>query len=183
MRLMVYHIYWHLALTCINLLQMLFTTCKRFLVVYISCLFTGVHFPPRQWCIPLLEISHLFPKKIPASVENCPNFTLSQQNFLIFIRHNFWRPFLVIDRKFRIPAPYFPYFNTSPYFYQFPPDFVKFTCFLYTFCVFRFPLRRPWCMYAPHNARILDAPVSIIESNNHMDNLIATRNSLHRVYD
>ena len=56
--------------------------------------------------------------------------------------------FLVIDSKFRT-SPYFRCFNTfspyfekisiSPYFFKFPSDFVEFTCFLHTLCVFRFP--------------------------------------------
>ena len=44
--------------------------------------------------------------------------------------------FLVIDQKF---APLFGKFFIFPYFFKFPPEFVKFTCFLYTFCVFRLP--------------------------------------------
>ena len=32
-------------------------------------------------------------------------------------------------------------------------DFVKFTCFLHTLRVFRFPIVWTWCIYASHNAR------------------------------
>src|SRR6218665_1650364 len=37
----------------------------------------------------------------------------------------------------------FPYYGTfffSPTFTKYPPHFVNFTCFLHTYCVFRFPL-------------------------------------------
>jgi len=47
-----------------------------------------------------------------------------------------------------------------PTFANFPlPDFVKFTCFLHTLCVFRSLLIWPWCTSASHNVRrLLDAP-------------------------
>ena len=72
-------------------------------------------------------------------------FYLFPTNFLIFICQKFLMTFLVIDHKFRI-SPYFPCFSTlppcfakffiSPTFKSFPH---KFTCFLHTLRVFRFP--------------------------------------------
>ena len=76
-----------------------------------------------------MRISSLFPKTISDSVEKFSNFHLFQKNFSIFICQNFWRPFLVIDHKFRISS-YFRYLNTflpisenssfPPYFPNFP---------------------------------------------------------------
>ena len=98
-----------------------------------------MHFPPcfgfppyfRQifWLFQKFSTFHLFPK-----------------NFSVFIRQKFWWPFcLVIDQKFRI-SPYFLHFplfggnfTFPPTFNNFIPSFIKITCFLHTFCVFRFP--------------------------------------------
>ena len=60
--------------------------------------------------------------------------------FPIFICTNFWWPFLVIDHNLEF-RPIFPLFSLfqyiSPLFREnyYPPDFVKFTCFLHTVCV------------------------------------------------
>ena len=73
-------------------------------------------------------------------------FYFFPKNFSIFIRQNFWWPFVIIDHKFRI-SPYFPCFSTFPpsftkiiishHFEKFPPPCFrkKFTCFLHTLCV------------------------------------------------
>src|SRR6218665_1203360 len=91
----------------------------------------------------------------PDSVENFHNFIFSRKNFRFSSAKISDYLFLVIDHKFRIP----PYFQISPSFpcfctflpmfhqnYYFPPTFTNFppvleifTCFLHTFCVFRFP--------------------------------------------
>ena len=36
---------------------------------------------------------------------------------------------------------------------NFPPDFVKFTCFYILYVYFVSPILLPWCIYASHNAR------------------------------
>jgi len=76
------------------------------------------------------------------------NFTVFQQTFSVFVRHNFWWPFLVIASEFRI-SPLFSINRTFParlfrenyyflsYFWKFLLNFVKFTYF-YIFFVFRF---------------------------------------------
>ena len=71
--------------------------------------------------------------------------------------------FLVIDYTNFEFLPYFCCCSTfppisgkllfPPTFANFNPDFVKFTSFLHTVCVFRFPLVWSWCIYASHNAR------------------------------
>src|SRR6218665_466294 len=102
-----------------------------------------MHFP---------SVSDFFPisEKFSDSVENFPNFTFSRKIFRFSsakISDDF---FLVINHKFRI-SPCFPCFGYislcfakiifSPLLSKmYPPIFEKFTCFLHTFCVFRFPL-------------------------------------------
>ena len=93
-------------------------------------------------------------------------FNFSGKNFRFFIRKISDYLFLLIDYKFQFPS-YFRCFSTfaphfgkiiillpilfSPYFYKFPPWFPNFYVFSPTFCVFRFPLLLPWCIYASHN--------------------------------
>ena len=58
-----------------------------------------------------------------------------------------------------------------PNFPNFPPDFVKFTCFLHTFC-FSFPLRCcPKHIYASHNARAYWTPLVLIDISQRMSML------------
>jgi len=69
-------------------------------------------------------------------------FYLFRRNFLIFIRQNLWWPF----SSHSLQILNFPLFSLFQYISHpisgkllFPPYFCKFTCFLHTFCVFRFP--------------------------------------------
>src|SRR6218665_3326325 len=89
----------------------------------------------------MFQISPIF-EKFSDSVENCQHFTFSRKIFSIFIRQNFWLPFFI--------SPYFPCFGPfppcfakiiipSPTLTNFPSVLEKFTCFLHTFSVFRFP--------------------------------------------
>jgi len=101
----------------------------------------------------------LFSNNFQTARKIFPILPFPQKNS-IFIRQNFWLPFLVIDYKFWISPLFslFQYISSSisrnflfpPTFPNFPHDFVKFTCFLHIFCVFRFPLVWPWCIYASH---------------------------------
>jgi len=69
--------------------------------------------------------------------------------------------FLVIEFRisplfslFQYISPLFRKNYYSPLLWQlFPPVLHKFTCFLHTLRVFRFPLLWPWCIYASPNAR------------------------------
>src|SRR6218665_2842011 len=99
-----------------------------------------MHFPPVSDFSPNFE-------KLSNSVENFLNFTFSRK-FSQFpsakISHDSHRP------QISNFPPYFPCFTTfpsvsrqllfPPYFSKFPPVLEKFTCFLHTLCVFRFPL-------------------------------------------
>ena len=105
--------------------------------------------PLRPWCIsPLFQISPPYFRQIFRHCGKFSKFYLIQKNFLIFIRQNFWWPFLVIDHKFRI-SPYFSCFSTfplcftkiiillfPPYFEKFPPCFRKIhLLFTYFMCI------------------------------------------------
>jgi len=74
-----------------------------------------------------------------------PQFYLFPRNFSIFIRQNFWRPFFPQISNFppislfQFVSHYIWKFFFSPTFANFPPDCVKFMCFLHTLHVFRFP--------------------------------------------
>ena len=77
---------------------------------------------------PLFQISPPISEKFSDAKGNFSNFTFSQkifdfhpQKFLMTVFHLFRENF---------------YF--SQYSFKFPPDFVKFTCFLHILCVFRF---------------------------------------------
>jgi len=85
-----------------------------------------------------------------------PIFDLFRKQFSIFIRKNFWPPFFSHWPQIWNPPifavsihflSHFGKFFFPPTFPNFPPDFVKFTCLLHTFCVFRFPLLWPWCIH------------------------------------
>ena len=110
--------------------------------------------PLRQWCIsPCFRFFPLFPKQFSDSVENFPDFIFSQKMFRFFNPPKFW-----ISPYFRCVSTYPPYFEkiiVSFYTYaNFPPDFVKFTCFQYFRpYVFFVSLLWPWYIYASHNAR------------------------------
>jgi len=80
--------------------------------------------PLRQWCIsPLFQISPCFRKEFQTRGK------FSSTTNLKFL------PYFCCLSKFPpISENYY-----SLYFCKFPPDFVKFKCFLHTFCVFRFP--------------------------------------------
>jgi len=124
----------------------------------------GRPFPLRPWCIfppcfrfpPIFDKfsdcgkfpkCHLFPKNCRFSsakisddfFSNRPQISNSPSSFHVLVHF-----------------PYFPKIIISPfppYFHKFPPVSEKFTCFLHTLCVFRFPLLWPWCIYASPNAR------------------------------
>jgi len=90
---------------------------------------TMMHFPP------LFQISPYFRKNFELW-RNLSKFYFFPKNFFIFIRRNFWWPFLlVIDHKFRI----FPLFSLFPTLTNFPSVLDKLTCCLHTLPVFRFP--------------------------------------------
>ena len=99
-----------------------------------------MHFHPVSGFSPNSE-------KLSASVDNFYNFIFSQQIFQFssanvsgdFFSH--WAPLLRENYYFPITVA------------NVPLDFVKFACFLHKFCVFRFPLVWPWCIYASHNSR------------------------------
>ena len=94
-------------------------------------------------------------KKISDSVKNFKNFTFFRPIFTIFLCQISEDLFLVIDPEFWILPPTFEFsphiFPVSVYFpplsrklffpllLQISPCFRKFTCFLHTLCVFRFP--------------------------------------------
>ena len=94
---------------------------------------TLMHFPPVSDFLPIFE-----------------TFSDSEEKFLDFHLPKFLMTFfLVIDHKFRM-SPYFPCFSTFPplfrenYYFlptltNFPPVLDKFTRFLHTLRVFRFP--------------------------------------------
>src|SRR6218665_205020 len=78
-------------------------------------------------------------------VENLCNLTFFSKKFLGFHPPKFLTTFLVIDSKFRVPLFSLEHY-ISPLFWEnydfsllFPPDLVKFTCFLHTLRVFHFP--------------------------------------------
>ena len=117
------------------------------LVVY-QDLLTGASISPKAMMhFPLFQIPPIF-EKLSESLENFQNFTFSRQ-ISPFSSDDL---FLVIDHIFRI-SPIFPIsvpfpsvlrkLLFPPYFDKFPPVLEKFTCFLHTLCVFRFPLLLP----------------------------------------
>jgi len=124
---------------------------------------TGAFIPLRPWCISLcFRFPPIF-EKISDSEGNFHNFTFSRKISWFSSAELSDDLFLVIDHKFWI-SPYFPCFSTfpllfpenyyfPPYFDKLPPVLDKFTCFLHTLRVFRFPLLWPWYIYASPNAR------------------------------
>ena len=101
-----------------------------------------MHFPP---------VSHfsLFPKNFQTSWEMFPILPFPKKFISLFIRQF---P-LSSAKQYICPSCFGTTFIIPPYFFKFPPDFVQFTCFFTYFACFRFPLIRPWCIYASHNAR------------------------------
>src|SRR6218665_613359 len=113
-------------------------------------LLRGVH-PPEAIMLfpPLSDFPPIF-EKFSDSVENLQNFTFSRKNVSNFNTPKFLMTFFYSSTtNFEFP-PYIPCFSTFspcfakiiifPYFLKFPPVLEQFTCFLHTFCVFRFPL-------------------------------------------
>jgi len=90
--------------------------------------------------------------RIPPIFDKFLKFYLFLKKFSIFIRQNCWWPFFSHRPKISNFPPFslFGYipsvsrqFLFPPYFDKFPSVFEKFTCFLHTLCIFRFPpLRR-----------------------------------------
>ena len=100
--------------------------------------------PLRQWCIPsLFQISPLFPKKCPDSVENFHNFTFSTKKFRFSSDKISDDLFYSSTTNLQFPpifsvSVHFPLF--SPTFANFPFDFVKFRLrVLYILSMFSFP--------------------------------------------
>jgi len=102
--------------------------------------------PLRPWCT-FPSVSDFLPyfRKNFRLRGKFSKFYLSLKILSIFVRQNFCWPF------FSHQISSFPCFGTlspcfakiiipPPYFQKFPPVFPKFTSFLHTFCVFRFPL-------------------------------------------
>ena len=123
---------------------------------------SGASIPLRQWCIsPLFQIFPLFPKKLPDSKENFPDFSFSHKIFRIFrfssaqISDDFF--YLVIDQKFWI----FPLFRENycfPYFYKFPPWFRKNYVFVTCFMCISFAPYFDHDAFMHHTTHVLDAP-------------------------
>ena len=111
-------------------------------------LLTGASTPWGNDAFPLCFRFPPISENILGLREKFSQFDLFPKKFSIFIRQIFWLPFCHWPKIFQF-LPYFRYFNTfplfrevfhsSPTFTNFPPDFVKFTCFVHTFCLFRFP--------------------------------------------
>jgi len=122
------------------------------------------------------------------SMEKFSNLILTfcQQKFSVFIRQNFWWPFLVIHSKFRISNPLFSLNSTFPsvsakllfpLLLEISTRFRKnIHVFLHTLCVFRFLLVWPWCIYASHNART-GRPCTRLKFNRH-----SVQNSDHNTF-
>src|SRR6218665_522315 len=103
-----------------------------------------MHFPPLFQIFPLFPKNFLTPCKISQILPFPGNFFgFHLPKFLMTLL--FWSS----ATNFEFP-PYFRYVNTFPpifrqnysfhsTFINFPPVFSKFTCFLHTLCVFRFP--------------------------------------------
>jgi len=109
-----------------------------------------MHFPLVSDFLPISE-------NLSDSVKHFPNFTFSQKILMTF---------LVVDSKFRIPS-YFRCFHTfppisekmlfSPYFFKFPSDFAKFTCFYIHSAFFVSPYF-DHDAFMHHTMHVLDAP-------------------------
>ena len=124
---------------------------------------SGAFIPMRPWCIfPLFQIFPHISEKFSDFQEIFYNFTFSRKiswfssakisdDFFLVIDHKF--PISPLFSLFRYISPCFAKIILSPYFYKFPPVLGKFTNFLHTLRVFRFPLLWQWCIYASPNAR------------------------------
>src|SRR6218665_29068 len=97
----------------------------------------------------LFQIPPYFRKNFLTRGNFLPKFYLFPDKFSDFFLPKFLMTFLVIEYKFEI-SPLFSMFHyiyplfrknhySSLYLQTSLHDFVKLTCFLYTFCVFRFP--------------------------------------------
>ena len=90
----------------------------------------------------------------------CGKFSKFPEKFLDFYLSKFLMTiFLVIDQP---QISNFPPVSRKllfpPYFQKFPPVFEKFTCFLHTFCVFRFPPYFDHDAFMHQPMHVLDAP-------------------------
>jgi len=103
----------------------------------------GVHPYLRQWCIPPRLRFPPISKKLVRLRVKFSQFYLFLKKFPISFRQNLWLPFL------------FP-----PYFYKFPSDFVKFTCFFILYVFFLSPYF-DHDAFMHHTMHVLDAPVNI----------------------
>ena len=124
-------------------------------------------------------------------MENFQNFTFSRNIFRFSSAKISADLFCFFSQQSQVSN--FPlcfcYFNTVPplfrqnysfplpTFINFSPVFGKFTCFLHTLCVFRFPLLLPWCIYTSHNART-GRPYRVSASTNNCDNCLTSLTSL-----
>ena len=103
---------------------------------------SGASIPPEAMMhFPLFQISPYFSKDFQTFLK-----------FLVFYSPKFLMTFFPCFSTFP-PSLFRENYYFSPSFKNFPSVLEKFTCFLHTLCVFRFPLLWPWCICASPNAR------------------------------
>ena len=104
----------------------------------------GVHPPEAMMHFPLFQIFPYFLKMFRLH-ENVFQFCRFPTKFFGFRPLKFLMTVLIIDFEFKISSHIFAkrYIKfpiiVFPYFWKIPLDFVRFTCFLHTLRVFRFP--------------------------------------------
>ena len=150
-------------------LKILFSTCpSRHVFAFLLISWKSIWVP--LFCLLLLLLllflllhsPYLSATQIFRLCENFSKFYLFPKNFSISSDNISDDFFIHRPQNLNLP-PYFLYFSTFPPVSRkllFPPTltnvpsvFKKFTCFLHTLCVFRFPPLWPWCIYASPNAR------------------------------
>ena len=114
----------------------------------------------------LFQIFPQFPRNFSDSVENFHKFYLFRKEISIFIRRKFLMTlFSHQPQIFNFPL-FSPFQSISPSFEKnhfpatfanFSPSFVKFSCFLHTFCDFRFPPYFDHDAFMHHTMHVLDA--------------------------
>jgi len=114
-----------------------------------------MHFPPCFRFPPYFRKVFLLSGKFM-------KFYLFPTKFPIFIRQNFWRPFFLVDHKFRISPLFCLFYCISPLIsenllfpllFKISPLFSKNSTAFYILYVSFPPLLWPWCIYASPNAR------------------------------
>ena len=96
----------------------------------------GVHPPQAMMHFSVLDCPY-FRKISQTPSKTFQNFIFSEKNRLFVIDH--WFLISSLFSLFQSIPLYFGQIFISPAFQNDPPDFVKFPCFLHTFCDFRFP--------------------------------------------